>query len=155
MHPSIATAFRATRNSRRLLAAYLDNYTPEQLNYIPPGFKNNMIWNIAHVMVTQQRIVYLLSGLPMKITDEMAKRYMNGTKPEEDVTPNEIAEIKALLFTAIDSTEEDYKNGLFKNYREYTTGFGFTLFTVEEGIQFNNYHEGTHLGILLSLKKLV
>ncbi|MFL9845440.1 DinB family protein [Flavobacterium rhizosphaerae] len=155
MHPSIQTAFRATRNSRRLLAEYLDNYTLEQLNTIPPGFNNNMIWNIAHVMVSQQRLVYMLSGLPMMIADDMANRYMKGTKPEFDVTAEEVEEIRVLLFTTLDKTEEDYKNGVFKNYREYTTGFGFTLFNAEEAIQFNNYHEGTHLGVLLSLKKFV
>ena len=39
--------------NRKLLEAFLDNFTLEQLNKIPEGFNNNIIWNIAHTIVTQ------------------------------------------------------------------------------------------------------
>jgi hypothetical protein len=35
--------------------------TLEQLNKIPEGYNNNLIWNIAHVVVVQQMLVYKLS----------------------------------------------------------------------------------------------
>jgi hypothetical protein len=44
----------------------------DQLNTIPEGYSNNLIWNIAHIVV-QQMLVYKLSGLPMMISDEMVK----------------------------------------------------------------------------------
>ncbi|NDI99998.1 DinB family protein [Flavobacterium sp. LaA7.5] len=149
--------FSITRRSREILLGYLENYTLEQLNIIPEGFNNNMYWNIAHVVVSQQRLVYALSGVPeeMTVSDEMVKSYMRGTRPERDVTAEEVAELKKLLFTTIDKTEADYKNGLFKGYKEYTTEFGYTLHTVEEGMEFNNFHEGTHLGCILSLRKFL
>ena len=93
------TSFRAARNTRRLLAKYIDNLIPQQLNKIPEGFNNNIIWNIAHIVVTQQRIVYGLSGQLLHVSPEMERAYRNGTKPEYDVTPEEIEEIKTLLFT--------------------------------------------------------
>jgi len=42
---------------------YFDNYTLEQLNKIPEGFSNNLIWNIGHIIVTQQVLIYKLSNL--------------------------------------------------------------------------------------------
>ena len=60
-----------TRTNRRLLQRILDSHSLEQLNTVPEGFKNNLIWNIAHVIVTQQLLVYKLSGLPMMVDDDM------------------------------------------------------------------------------------
>jgi hypothetical protein len=41
---------------------------------IPEGYSNNLIWNIAHIIVVQQMLVYKLSGLPMMISDEMVEK---------------------------------------------------------------------------------
>ena len=51
--------------------------------------------------------------------------------------------------------EEDFKNGIFKNYNNYTTIVDVTLTDVNEAIAFNTLHEGIHLGIILQLKKFV
>ncbi|AXG73914.1 DinB family protein [Flavobacterium arcticum] len=149
------TAFKVTRDSRQLLLLFLEKYSLAQLNKIPEGFNNNIIWNIGHIIVIQQRIAYTLSGLPIMISDEMANMYMKDTKPERDVTAEEVEEMKTLLFTTLDKTEEDFKNGLFVNYKEHTTSMGFTLTNITNAVQFNNYHEGLHLGVIMSLRKLV
>ena len=52
--------FEITRLSRKIVAEYLENYTLEQLNKIPDGFHNNLIWNIGHIIVVQQMLVYNL-----------------------------------------------------------------------------------------------
>ena len=40
---------------------------------------------------------------------------------------------------------------MFKNYNPYKTSVNITLNSVKEGITFNNYHEGIHLGTILQL----
>lgn len=149
--------FSITRKSREILLKYLENYTLQQLNKIPEGFNNNLYWNIAHIVVSQQRIIYALSGKPeeMVVSEELIQNYMRGTRPMRDVTAEEVTELKELLFTTIDKTEADYNNGMFEYYKEYTTELGYTLNSVEEGLEFNNYHEGLHLGCMLSIKKFV
>jgi len=147
--------FEITRTSRKIVSQFLDNYTVEQLNKIPEGFNNNLIWNIAHIVVTQQLLVYKFSGLPMLVSDELVQKYMKGTKPEIDANQADVEEIKALLSKTIDQTEEDYNDGIFKNFDEYPTSTGFILNTVEDAMVFNNFHEGLHIGIMMSLRKLV
>jgi DinB superfamily len=147
--------FEITRTSRKIVSQFLDNYSLEQLNKIPEGFKNNLIWNIAHIVVTQQLLVYKFSGLPMMVSDELVQKYMKGTKPELDASQDEVDEIKSLLSKTVDQTKEDYDNGIFKNYQEYPTSTGFVLKNVEDAMAFNNFHEGLHIGILMSLRKLV
>jgi hypothetical protein len=141
--------------SRNMISKILENHTLEQLNKIPDGFSNNLIWNIAHVVVTQQLLVYKISGLPMMVSDEMVEKYKKGTKPEQDVTQAEVDEIKSLLFKTIEKTKEDFDNGIFKNYQEYPTSTGFILNSAEDAMAFNNFHEGLHIGVLMSIRKLV
>ncbi len=148
-------AFDITLKNRNIMASFLDNFSLEKLNKMPNGFSNNLIWNIAHLVVTQQLLIYNLSGLPMLITDEMVEKYRKGSKTQGDVTQKEVDEIKGLLFSTLEKTKEDYNNGLFKNYNDYTVTTKSTLTNVEQAIEFNNFHEGIHLGYILAMKKLI
>jgi hypothetical protein len=141
--------------SRNIIAKILESHTVEQLNKIPEGFSNNLIWNIAHVVVTQQLLVYKLSGLQTMVSDQMIEKYKKGTRPEHDVTQAEVNEIKFLLFTTIEKTKEDYESSVFKNYQEYPTSTGFVLKNVEDALMFNNFHEGIHIGVMMSLRKYI
>ncbi|MAX69890.1 MAG: hypothetical protein CMC76_02145 [Flavobacteriaceae bacterium] len=146
-------AFEVTLKGRQLLENILNNHSLEELNKVPDGFKNNIIWNIAHVIVTQQLLVYKLSGLPMMVSDGMVNAYRKGTKTEGDVSREEVNVIRGLLFSTIEKTKEDYANKKFKDYSVYTTSTNSTLSSVEEATQFNIFHEGTHLGYILALRK--
>ena len=147
--------FEVSKIQRNLAVQFLDHYSLEQLNTIPEGYRNNLIWNIAHIVVTQQLLVYKFSGLPMLVSDELVERYKKGTEVTAPATEAEIAEIKTLLVDTILQTEKDFTNGLFKNYAEYPTSTGFVIKNVEDAINFNVFHEGMHIGIMMRLKKLV
>ncbi|MEM0577210.1 DinB family protein [Flavobacterium polysaccharolyticum] len=147
--------FELTTTSRKMVAPYLEKYTLQQLNTIPEGFSNNMFWNIAHIVVTQQLLIYKLSGLPMLVSDELVEKYRKGAKPEQNATQEEVDLIKSLLFTTVEQMKSDYNANLFQNFTEYPTSTGFTLHSVEEAMQFNAFHEGLHIGILMSIRKLV
>lgn len=147
--------FAITRTSRKILGQFLEDYTLEQLNKVPVGFNNNLIWNIAHIVVVQQMLVYNLSGLPMMVSKSMVDAYKRGTRPDRDLTQAEVDEIKQLLTTTIDETEKDFAAGIFKNYNEFTTMTGFNLKTAEEAMAFNYYHEAVHTGVMMSIRKFV
>lgn len=147
--------FDITRTSRKVLSQFLRNYTLEQLNTIPEGFKNNMIWNIGHIIVVQQLLVYNLSGLPTLVSDEMIQKYKKGSKPEADVTQEEVDHIQSLLLATIDQTEIDFNNSVFNDYQEYTTMSGYTIKSAQDAMAFNYYHEGMHTGIIMGIRKFI
>lgn len=149
------STFKIWETSRATYLKIIENYSLEQLNKIPDGFSNNLAWNLGHVIVSQQGLVYRLSGLPMSISTEMMETYKNGSKPTGRTTQAEIDELKILLFSLIEKTKEDYKEGKFVAFTEYTTGTGFHLSSTEEAIKFNNYHEGIHLGFMLNIRKFL
>lgn len=147
--------FDVTLKSREILLQFLENYTPEQLNKIPVGFNNNLVWNIAHIVVVQQMLVYNLSGLPMMVSAEMVDKYKRGTKPEADVSRAEIDVLKTLLKETISRTQRDYGDGVFDTYQAFTTMTGFQIHSVEDAINFNNYHEGVHTGAMMAIRKFI
>lgn len=144
-----------TKASRNMVTKLIEGYTVEQLNKVPEGFNNNIIWNVAHIMVTQQLLVYKLSGLPMLVTEEMIEKYRKGSKTEHFASQDEVDEILSLLTQTIAKTEVDIRNNVFTNFTEYPTSTGYVLTSAQDAMTFNNFHEGIHLGVILGLRKLV
>lgn len=91
------SVFDVQKTIREILLKVLDNHSLEQLNKIPDGFSNNLIWNIAHCVSAQQSLVYKLSGIPSKVSEGFIIKYRKGTKPEGDVSQTEVDEIRTLL----------------------------------------------------------
>lgn len=148
--------FQVLPNTRRYLSSVLENNVLEDLNKIPKGFNNNIIWNIAHIIVSQQILVYKLSGLPLMVSDAFVEKYRKGSKPEVPVTLSDVEEIKGMLFPTIQKTQEDYFNGVFQNYQEYVVvTTGNTVKSVEDALQFTIFHEGLHIGYIMALLRAI
>lgn len=144
-----------TLQNRKNLLAILENTPKEELLRIPKEFRNNIWWNIAHVVVTQQILVYKFSGVPMLVSEELVAKFMKGTVPDGAASDDEIAQITGVLVSTIERTQEDYEAGRFKDFKPYTTSAKVTLNNVQDAISFNNFHEGIHLGSIFALRKML
>jgi hypothetical protein len=149
------STFKMLAKNRELHLAYLEKYSLEQLNKTPEGFSNNLIWNLGHIVAVQQRLTYSISGLKMNISDEFFEKYKPGSKPTGDTTQEEADEIKHLLVAHQAITQADFAANKFLNFKGLTTGTGFHLGTIEEALEFINYHEGMHLGFMINIRKFV
>ncbi|MEP7253131.1 MAG: DinB family protein [Ginsengibacter sp.] len=143
---------RVTRNNFLRL---MNDLTIEELNKIPKGFNNNIIWNFGHVIVSQQIICYKLSNQPLKVSDEYVNKYAKGTRPGEFVDQQQFDDLKALSIDLINQLQEDVKEDLFANYTCYKTMFGFELTNIDDAIKYVSSHEGLHLGYAMALKKAI
>ena len=147
--------FDVLRKSRELVIKELEGLTLDQIHKIPEGFKNNIAWNVAHLVVTQQLLHYALSGLNPLCPDELIADYRKGTSTNKIFTEEEFEEVKELLIGLPNTLEEDFNAGIFQTYKEYPTSTGFVLSSIENAIPFNNFHEGIHYGIIRAIKKLL
>jgi hypothetical protein len=95
------------------------------------------------------------SNLPIHIPEELFNRYKPETKPTGPVSQSEVDNLKTLLISLVDQTEADLSNGKFVTFNERMTRTGFHLGTLKDALEFNNYHEGLHLGYMMSIRKLV
>jgi hypothetical protein len=133
----------------------LADFSLDQLNKIPTGFNNNIVWNLAHLVAVQEDLCYTKSGLPMNISNEFYEKYKRDSKPEGYVNAEELEEIKKLLTVTLDQLVIAYENKIFKNYTPFTSRTGVQINSVDEAIKFIPYHEGLHGGVIMALKRLV
>jgi hypothetical protein len=141
--------------TRKSLLQILDSMTEEQIVKIPESHRNSVFWNVAHLMVTQQLLTYRLSGLPLHIDEVFVERYGKGSEATEEVSDQDIEFVKKNIVLLCEQSQQDYDKGLFRNYKPYMTSTGIELTSVEEALKFSAFHDGIHLGVILSLKKLV
>lgn len=153
MNTSLNNEINILRQVRKNILGIINLYSEEALNFIPEGFNNNLIWNAAHVVATQQLLVYRLSKRTIDIDEKWIDRFRKGTKPEGIIGEEEIKELKDLLLSTVDKMKEDYDNGAFTTFDLYSTSFGIDLESVETAVSFNNVHEGMHFGYMLALRK--
>lgn len=151
------TDLRIFENNRNFYSRFIESFSLEQLNKIPQGFSNNIVWNIGHIIVTQQILIYKLSNLPLAVSPEIKETYINGSFPTGKTTQDEVDELKKLLLSLVSNTKEDFmKLDYFANFQPYTTkSTGFTINNATEALAFNNFHEGVHFGIMLQIKKFI
>jgi hypothetical protein len=148
-------SIESIRKTRSYVLQLVNGLTAEQLNEVPAGFNNNIIWNVGHLVASQQGICYLRAGLKAWVSEKVYRDYKPDTKPTGFVNNSEIEELKSLLLTSLDPLETDYSNNLFQNYPTWTTRYGVTITTIDEALQFLLFHEGLHTGYIMALKRVV
>ncbi|MDO5615911.1 MAG: DinB family protein [Cruoricaptor ignavus] len=147
--------FQAHRQVRNNLLNVLQNTSLEDLMIIPDGFNNNIFWNIAHTVATQQLLHYYLSGNSFRIDKRWVETYKKGTLPNLDVSPSELEDLGFLLTETSKVLVKDYDDDFFSDYTPYTTSFGLDLKSIQDAIIFNNMHESLHYGYVLSQKRAI
>lgn len=148
------STFDILQATRNLVLKTIDGLSLEQLNKIPTGFNNNIAWNVAHLVVTQQLLNYGLSDTPFLIENDLIEKYRKGTAPQKDVTQEEWNEILNLFKSIPEQLADDYcKDDMFTQFKTYPTSYGYELNSIEDAIEFNNAHEALHLGYIMALKR--
>ena len=148
-------AIAVFKENRRRIHRGVAGLDARQLYSIPQRFRNNVAWNVGHIVATQQLIHYENAGLPLCIDDAVVAAFRKGTSPAEWQERPDWEGVLALLLETPERLEADYAAGRFARYREYTTSAGSVLRTIDDAIAFNNFHEGIHTGIVMSILKLL
>lgn len=143
------------KKTRENLLNVIKDLSNEQLNEIPIGFNNNIIWNLGHLLATQQVICYFRAGLKMPIDEQHFANYKPGTKPDTIIENAAISKMKELFLSAVSGFELDFESNVFQNYNSWTNRFGIEITTIEDAMTFVLFHEGIHLGYIMALKRVI
>ncbi|WP_025143718.1 DinB family protein [Pedobacter jeongneungensis] len=153
--PDTLATIAQIKNTRAFVLTLVKDLSTEQLNKIPEGFNNNIIWNIAHLTAAQQNLCYVRSGLAVTIEENYFSLFLSGTKPDHFIEKEEIDLIFEVLLNSMDRLAADYANGIFIQFDPWDKRYGMKLNTIEDAINFVPFHEGMHIGYIMALKKLV
>jgi hypothetical protein len=148
-------AIEQLRVTRTSLVRVIQEMSVEQMLVVPEGFRNNVLWNLGHIVVSQQGLQYRLSGLPLYVSPEQVAQFRRGSDPSTWESIPDVALLERQLLELPERLLDDYRAGRFTEYAEYTTSAGATLRSIDDAIAFNNYHEGYHTGIISALRRLV
>ena len=143
---------------RQFLLTQITGLTVEQLNKIPEGYNNNIIWNLAHLICAEQSICYVRAGQSITVNDKYFSPYMTNTRPDAFIDEQEIEGIKKLLISSIDELQTDFDKKIFDNYspsENISKVYGVELNNIGDALEFLLYHEGFHSGYIISLIRLV
>ncbi|MCE2963428.1 MAG: DinB family protein [Chitinophagales bacterium] len=143
--------------TRRNFQSILESSSIAELNAIPIGFNNNVVWNIGHIVATMDILFYTLNGLIPKLDSSFIESYRKGTKPAEMFNQAMVDTLNLNLISQLERIEIDVKEGIFPQNlpKAYTTSYNFELKTLDDIIRFNQVHEALHMGIVMSLRKFV
>jgi hypothetical protein len=147
-------SFSSAQTSKKKPSGYSANTSHEDLLLIPDGFNNNLYWNIAHTVATQQLLHYYLSGNPFRIDKYWIETYKKG-RFRIWMFRNLKWKIWSFYYRNFKNLMKDYDSDFFSDYTPYTTSFGMDLKSIQDAIIFNNMHESLHYGYVMAQKRAI
>ena len=144
-------ALTLLRRTRETILRTTADLSKEQLHHIPEGFGNNILWNMGHLVVSQQFLTYRLAGLPMNVSEDWWARFAEGSSPRDWQGSIDIDELRERSLELVDRTVRDWEQGLFADLPPgqtkfpYATSFGGELTSVLEALHYNIFHEGVSI----------
>lgn len=141
--------------NRKALKKILTTLSIDQVNKIPDGFSNNILWNVGHTIVVQQMLTYGLTENQMLISPQLLSEFRPGTKPQRLYDHVLIEEIKSLLFSTHETLIADIALVKFNEMRPFMTTLRFEITDIHSALAFDQYHEALHMGQIILLSKSV
>lgn len=149
--------FKFTIDSRLAFIQTIEQLSLEELNKIPEGFNNNIIWNFGHIVVSTPILCYIRTGIFANIdSTPFVDIYKKGTKPTYFVDQQEVDILKKEAISSIELLQEDYESGNMNKIDTFETStFHSTLNTIEDVIVTCAGHDNLHYGYALAINKIL
>ena len=133
----------------------LQSVKDTQWDIQPEGFNNTIRWNVGHIFVSLESFVKKSIPTYELVHPEWIPLFKGGTKPEDwNVEPPTNEELLAALAEQPKRVEEILTGKVDQPLEEVMSlGPVHQMATIDAVIQFANWHEGIHAGIIYSLNK--
>ncbi len=135
----------------------INHFNEEIINIVPEGHNNNIVWNVGHILVAQD---YLLYGREMAaeiVKPGYVEMFNQGTKPADwnGEVPS-LATLATELKEQMSRIEKDFGHRWDEPLpKPFVLRPGTEMSTYGEVMMFTLYHEGWHVGYIQSLKRAI
>ncbi|TMU83950.1 DinB family protein [Bacillus sp. BHET2] len=144
---------------RMRTVAALEATTEQQADEIPDGFKNSIRWNLGHILLSQENLLYSFvdENEHRSLPPEYGELFGFHTSPEtwNTLTPPTLKELREKLEAQPKRLKEAFSSRLDEvGKKPFVLGGNTTLTTLGEVLSFANWHEGLHQGTITSIKRV-
>jgi hypothetical protein len=139
---------------RKLLLDRTKDLTVDQYNIIPTGFNNNIIWNMGHILVVSEDVLYGNSPYQRPVHQFAKSRFQKGSAPDEIIGEDDIS----LLRHSLQQTAQFYKrcSGMDRSGYEIPSASDTGMTIVgDEIMRFLLFHEDMHYRKIARLSEIV
>ncbi|MEM7345711.1 MAG: DinB family protein [Chloroflexota bacterium] len=144
--------------TRQRMHETLKDLSEEQWFAQPDGFANNIAWNVGHLVLAQQGLIYRRLGVEGHLPDGLAEMYRPGTSPADWTSQPDTDELLKLFVELPQKMAKDIDAGKFDNYVKPESQ-GDNPFPPPESAAHamigNQFHEGIHTGNINDLLGII
>ncbi|NQF13896.1 DinB family protein [Brevibacillus sp. HB1.3] len=142
--------FQQLADYRQETLKAIDGLTEEDVNIIPDGFSNNILWNLGHIYLDQYLWIAHLTKETIPIPSGFNEWFNFGTKPADwDTQPPKLAVLVSLLQEQPQKIQAAYKDRLEEEFPATESG----MHTIAQVLVRTIFHEGMHLASLNSIRR--
>lgn len=127
--------------------------TEAQLLCVPPHFKNNILWNVGHLIVDGCDMLYRPSGVDPPHPPEFTPLFEAGSSPSGWADMPDIANVLQLSRDLGERVIRDYSSGVFENFDPSIVSTGWPMKNLDQTLAYVSIHEAIHIGIIMSIRK--
>ncbi|MFD1737273.1 DinB family protein [Bacillus salitolerans] len=141
---------------RKRTLAMLDTLSVNQIDKIPTGFNNNILWNIGHIFVSTESLLYGFVREQSPIEDRYVKLFTMNTSPKNwsgDIPS--FHELKDNLTLQLERVQKEFTGRLHEEGAKPFDLGTVQFTTVAEVFNFAIWHEGLHQGTITCLNKVL
>ena len=144
-----------TQEIRGYLLRSTKGLSEEQLVRVPEGFHNNILWNLGHAITDNCTMLYPPTGKEFPLPDQYLSWFAPETSPSDWTETPDTAEILKAGKDILDKLVDDCTADRMEIYEPMPLDDGVVLGNIAQAIAHCNIHEAIHLGVIMSLRKLV
>jgi hypothetical protein len=126
-----------------------------QLLKVPAGLRNNILWNLGHLIVDNCDMLYRPAGLKPPHPEAFASLFSAGTSPDDWSEPPPVAEVLECSRGLADQVVRDVQAPCFRPFDPKLVVSGWPVANLEETLAYVTLHTAIHLGIMMTLRRLV
>ena len=152
---SLPLAFKTFAIVRDHMLQELEGLDTDRMLALPDGRDDNILWNVGHLLCSLSRLTYVFSGQPLPIPEHYLTLFGKGTSARHWDEAPDIDEVLGHFNRLPKQIEQDFLAHRFTGYKALEIVPGKTISSVEEAVSFHCFHEGLHIGMIITLKELL
>ena len=135
--------FELLEQQRSVLLKKSEHLTTDQYNLVPPGFNNNIIWNMGHTLIITDSLLY--SNTPFEIPNHKfdTEGFKMGTKPERPINDYVISQIRQSMSDTVPLFKKLLNDAASASF-QMSQGDRLDTLISKKTLRFILFHEDMH-----------